>query len=154
MKPDIRKHEKKKKFSWTFTPVTHSQERKLDNNIPNIYMYRTEKGKFPGNKPETVRSVQGEETLRTEDILEVIEKEGDSIAVVMLSGVQYYTGQLFNMAAITEAGQRKVRQENTSHHFFINREKQDHSSFSDIKNISLQTHDATRCFFWFTVLSL
>nr|XP_046238454.1 kynureninase [Scatophagus argus]XP_046238455.1 kynureninase [Scatophagus argus] len=49
----------------------------------------------------------GEETLRTEDILEVIEKEGDSIAVVMLSGVQYYTGQLFNMAAITEAGQRK-----------------------------------------------
>uniref|UniRef100_A0AAQ6A1B8 Kynureninase n=1 Tax=Amphiprion ocellaris TaxID=80972 RepID=A0AAQ6A1B8_AMPOC len=49
----------------------------------------------------------GEETLRTEDILEVIEKEGDSIAVVMFSGVQYYTGQLFNMAAITEAGQRK-----------------------------------------------
>ncbi|XP_071752304.2 kynureninase isoform X1 [Centroberyx gerrardi] len=49
----------------------------------------------------------GEETLRTEDILELIEKEGDSIAVVMFSGVQYYTGQLFNMAAITKAGQRK-----------------------------------------------
>ncbi|XP_035469942.2 kynureninase isoform X1 [Scophthalmus maximus] len=49
----------------------------------------------------------GEETLRTEDILQVIEKEGDSIALVMLSGVQYYTGQLFNLAAITEAGQRK-----------------------------------------------
>ncbi|XP_028281043.1 kynureninase [Parambassis ranga] len=49
----------------------------------------------------------GEDTLRTEDILEVIEKEGDTIAVVMFSGVQYYTGQLFNMAAITEAGQRK-----------------------------------------------
>ncbi|XP_008298563.1 kynureninase [Stegastes partitus] len=49
----------------------------------------------------------GEETLRTEDILDVIEKEGDSIAVVMLSGVQYYTGQLFDMAAITVAGQRK-----------------------------------------------
>nr|XP_019957823.1 PREDICTED: kynureninase [Paralichthys olivaceus]XP_019957824.1 PREDICTED: kynureninase [Paralichthys olivaceus] len=49
----------------------------------------------------------GEETLRTEDILQLIEKEGDSIAMVMFSGVQYYTGQLFNMAAITEAGQRK-----------------------------------------------
>ncbi|XP_069031382.1 kynureninase [Embiotoca jacksoni] len=49
----------------------------------------------------------GEETLRTEDILEVIEKEGESIALVMLSGVQYYTGQLFDMVAITEAGQRK-----------------------------------------------
>uniref|UniRef100_UPI0037E7A3BE kynureninase n=1 Tax=Semicossyphus pulcher TaxID=241346 RepID=UPI0037E7A3BE len=49
----------------------------------------------------------GEDTLRTEDILQVIEKEGDSIAVVMFSGVQYYTGQLFNMAAITEAGHKK-----------------------------------------------
>uniref|UniRef100_A0AAX7T2U6 Kynureninase n=1 Tax=Astatotilapia calliptera TaxID=8154 RepID=A0AAX7T2U6_ASTCA len=49
----------------------------------------------------------GEETLKTEDILEVIEKQGDSIAVVMFSGVQYYTGQLFDMACITEAGQRK-----------------------------------------------
>ncbi|XP_023282732.1 kynureninase [Seriola lalandi dorsalis] len=49
----------------------------------------------------------GEETLRTEDILEAIEREGHSVAVVMFSGVQYYTGQLFNMAAITEAGQRK-----------------------------------------------
>ncbi|KAM9835944.1 kynureninase isoform 1-T2 [Aulostomus maculatus] len=49
----------------------------------------------------------GEETLRTEDILEVIQREGDAIAVVMFSGVQYYTGQLFNMAAITEAGHRK-----------------------------------------------
>uniref|UniRef100_A0A8C2XN54 Kynureninase n=1 Tax=Cyclopterus lumpus TaxID=8103 RepID=A0A8C2XN54_CYCLU len=49
----------------------------------------------------------GEETLRTKDILKVIEKEGDSIAVVMFSAVQYYTGQLFDMAAITEAGHRK-----------------------------------------------
>lgn len=51
---------------------------------------------------------QGEETLRTEDILWVIEEQGDSIAMVMLSGVQYYTGQLFSMAGITAAGHRKV----------------------------------------------
>ncbi|KAG8432290.1 hypothetical protein GDO86_016799 [Hymenochirus boettgeri] len=50
---------------------------------------------------------EGEETLRTEDILSVIEREGDSIAVVMFSGVQYYTGQFFNMQKITEAGHRK-----------------------------------------------
>jgi len=40
--------------------------------------------------------------------LEVIERQGDSIAVVMFSGVQYYTGQLFDMEAITRAGHEKV----------------------------------------------
>ncbi|XP_031414692.1 kynureninase isoform X2 [Clupea harengus] len=50
---------------------------------------------------------KGERTLRTKDILDTIEKEGDSIAVILFSGVQYYTGQLFDMAAITTAGQAK-----------------------------------------------
>ncbi|XP_059906750.1 kynureninase [Gadus macrocephalus] len=49
----------------------------------------------------------GEDTLRTEDILEVIEEQGDSIAVVMFSGVQYYTGQLFDIEAITRAGHKE-----------------------------------------------
>ncbi|PIA16141.1 kynureninase [Coemansia reversa NRRL 1564] len=45
----------------------------------------------------------GEHTLRTEDILSLIRQEGASIAVVMLSGVQYYTGQVFEMDRITAA---------------------------------------------------
>eukprot|EP00063_Salmo_salar_P030872 XP_014005707.1 PREDICTED: kynureninase-like isoform X2 [Salmo salar] len=49
----------------------------------------------------------GEEVLRAEDILDTIEKEGDSIAVVLFSGVQCYTGQFFDMVAITKAGQKK-----------------------------------------------
>lgn len=62
---------------------------------------------------------QGEETLRTEDILGTIETEGDAIAVVMLSGVQYYTGQLFDMAAIAAAGQRKVKTTSTMFSLFF-----------------------------------
>jgi len=46
--------------------------------------------------------------LRTEDILDTIEKEGDSIAVIVLPGVQYYTGQVLDMMAITKAGHDKV----------------------------------------------
>jgi len=47
---------------------------------------------------------KGETTLRTEDILETIEKNSNEIALVMLSGVQYFTGQLFDIKTITEAG--------------------------------------------------
>lgn len=46
----------------------------------------------------------GEETLRTEDILATIAEHADQLALVMLSGVQYYTGQLFDIPAITAAG--------------------------------------------------
>jgi kynureninase len=45
---------------------------------------------------------EGEHHLRTEDILQVIEDHKDSVALVMFSGVQYYTGQAFNMEAITK----------------------------------------------------
>ncbi len=48
----------------------------------------------------------GESTLRTEDIVETIEREGDAIALVMLGGVNYYSGQAFDMKAITEAGHK------------------------------------------------
>lgn len=54
-----------------------------------------------------IKPREGEETLRMEDILEVIEKEGDSIAVVLFSGLHFYTGQLFNIPAITQAGHAK-----------------------------------------------
>ena len=45
---------------------------------------------------------EGEYTLREEDILEVIEKEGSTIALVLFGGVQYYTGQMFPMESITQ----------------------------------------------------
>ncbi len=46
---------------------------------------------------------EGEFTLRTEDILAEIEKAGRELALVMFGGVNYYTGQLFDMAAIVAA---------------------------------------------------
>ncbi|KAI0831447.1 kynureninase [Trametes gibbosa] len=45
----------------------------------------------------------GEHTLRTEDILAAIEREGASIALVLFAGVQFYTGQFFAIKEITAA---------------------------------------------------
>lgn len=49
---------------------------------------------------------EGDSTLRTEDIIETIEREGDKVALVLLGGVNYYSGQAFDMLAITEAGHK------------------------------------------------
>lgn len=48
----------------------------------------------------------GEETLRTEDILATIERHGSEVALVMFGGVNYYTGQFFDLKKITEAAHR------------------------------------------------
>ncbi|MDU0370694.1 kynureninase [Hymenobacter endophyticus] len=46
----------------------------------------------------------GEHTLRTEDILAKIAELGDSLCTIIMGGINYYTGQVYDMAAITEAG--------------------------------------------------
>jgi kynureninase len=48
----------------------------------------------------------GERTLRTEDVIERIEREGSRLALVLLPGVQYLTGQLFDMPALITAARR------------------------------------------------
>lgn len=50
-----------------------------------------------------LRPRKGEHALRTEDILNVIETWGADIAMSILGGVNYYTGQWFDMKTITEA---------------------------------------------------
>src|SRR5213082_2543464 len=49
---------------------------------------------------------KGEFTVRTDDIVDLIEKNADQLAVVMIAGVNFFTGQLFDIPTITRAAQR------------------------------------------------
>jgi kynureninase len=52
----------------------------------------------------TVAPRGGEDLLRTEDILAAIEKNAGRLALIMLPGVQYRTGQILDIARISAAG--------------------------------------------------
>lgn len=82
-----------------------------DHAFPSDHYAVESQIKFHGLDPKDamllIKPRDGEATFRTEDILNVIEEQGDSIALIMLPGVQYYTGQVFDMKTITEAGHVK-----------------------------------------------
>ncbi len=64
--------------------------------------------RFHGLNPDDaiieLKPREGEYTLRTEDIIAKINEHKDDLAIVMMGGVNYYTGQAYDMQAITKAG--------------------------------------------------
>jgi kynureninase len=52
------------------------------------------------------RPREGEFTVRIEEIVNLIEKRADQLAVVMIGGVNFFTGQLFDIPKITSAAQK------------------------------------------------
>jgi len=52
------------------------------------------------------RPRKGEFTIRTEDIVDLINKQGDRLAVVMFGGVNFFTGQLLEIEKITAAARK------------------------------------------------
>lgn len=87
---------------------------------PERYKILMEAGAFPsdqyavetlvkhyGLEPETaileIAPREGEKILRTEDIIATIEAQGSSLAMVLFGGINYYTGQLFDLQRITQA---------------------------------------------------
>lgn len=67
--------------------------------------------KFHGYDPKDaiieLRPSGDKETVDHDDIMAMIDKHGDEIALIMIGGVNYYTGQLYPLADITKAGHSK-----------------------------------------------
>jgi len=53
------------------------------------------------------RPREGEFTVGTEEILDLIEKHAEELAVVLIGGVNFFTGQLFDIPTITAAGRKR-----------------------------------------------
>ncbi len=66
--------------------------------------------RFHGHAPQQslieVSPRPGEELLRTDDLIAAIEREGEALALVLLPGVQYLTGQVLDVPAITRVARR------------------------------------------------
>ncbi|HEY0427367.1 MAG TPA: kynureninase [Pyrinomonadaceae bacterium] len=60
----------------------------------------------PANSLVELAPRENETLLRTEDIERTIAENADSIALILLGGVNYYTGQAYDMRRITEIGHK------------------------------------------------
>jgi kynureninase len=73
------------------------------------YMFQSQVH-FHGLKPEDaiveIKRREGEHNIRLEDVLAKIDEIGDELALVLIGGVNYYTGQVFDIKTITEAGHK------------------------------------------------
>ena len=90
---------------------------------PDRYKIVIEKGAFPSDNYAAASQLRmhgfdpatsllewappgGERLLRTEDLAELLEREGESVALLLLPGIQYYTGQVLDMATICDLGRK------------------------------------------------
>lgn len=76
--------------------------------FPSDYHAVISQLQYHGYTPEDalieVAPREGEEILYEEDIEAIIRAEGPSIALILFTGIQYYTGQFFDIQAITKLG--------------------------------------------------
>lgn len=79
-----------------------------DSTFPSDSYAVRSQARFHGLDPDTavvrLRPRAGEDTLRTEDVTAFLAAEGDTVALVLLGGVNYLTGELMDIRAITAAG--------------------------------------------------
>lgn len=78
--------------------------------FPSDQYMLASQARFHGFNPDEaiveVKKRKGERFWRTEDILAKINEVGDELALVLIGGVNYYNGQVFDMRVITGAGKK------------------------------------------------
>ncbi|TDC66399.1 kynureninase [Micromonospora sp. KC207] len=79
-----------------------------DSAFPSDSYAVRSQARFHGLDPDAtvlrLRPRPGEDALRTADVVDLLAAEGDTIALALLGGVNYLTGELLDIPAITAAG--------------------------------------------------
>jgi len=108
----------------TLTVNLHLMMASFYQPTPQKHKILIERGAFPSDQYATKSQIrfhgfhpesslleltprEGESCLREEDIVALIERDGESIALILMGGLNYVTGQVFDLEAITTAGRKK-----------------------------------------------
>ncbi|MEV0004116.1 kynureninase [Micromonospora sp. NPDC050980] len=79
-----------------------------DSAFPSDSYAVRSQARFHGLDPDTavvrLRPRAGEDTLRTSDVTDFLAAEGRTVALLLLGGVNYLTGELMDIPAVTAAG--------------------------------------------------
>jgi kynureninase len=89
------------------TPIRHRiviEDRAFSSDSYAVRSHVALRGHDPDTAVLRLRPRDGEDVLRTEDVLAVLHDHAHSIATILLGGVNYLTGEVMDMAAITAAG--------------------------------------------------
>ena len=81
------------------------EENAFPSDTYAVKSHLAQHGLDPDDALLLARARPGESTLRTEDVEELIEREGERIALVLLGGVNFYSGQLFDLARVASCAQ-------------------------------------------------
>ncbi|MCU1682583.1 MAG: kynureninase [Amycolatopsis sp.] len=93
-----------------YRPTTERHAILIEDSAFNSDSYAVRsQAAFHGYDPDRavirLRPRPGEDTLRSEDVIDYLNREGHRVALVLLGGVNYYTGELLDIPAITLAAQ-------------------------------------------------
>jgi len=82
------------------------EERAFPSDTYAVSSHLRLRGVDPATGIVVARAREGESWIRPDDLSALIAEQGRELALVLLGGVNYYTGQCFELAAVTEAGHR------------------------------------------------
>jgi kynureninase len=83
------------------------EDRAFPSDTYAVRSHAQVRGLDPSAAVVTIAPREGEPTLRPDDVHAAIDRAGDRLALVLLPGVQYYTGQAFDIPAITAHGHER-----------------------------------------------